>query len=187
MPDFEGAKYVFTPPLREKWHQEKLWNGLKRDHLQVVSTDHCPFCFKEQKELGRGDFTKIPNGGPGIEHRMSLIYSGGVAQGRFSVNRFVELVSTTPAKLFGLVSAKRNHRGRQRRRPRVFDPKREHTISAKTHHMRVDYSMFEGIQVTGMPEVVLSRGRIVVERDKFLGRAGQGEFLRRSTYSQMNG
>src|SRR6201994_2569562 len=101
-PGFEGAKYVFTPPLREKWNQEKLWSGLKHDHLQVVSTDHCPFCFKEQKELGRDDFTKIPNGGPGIEHRMSLSYSGGVAQQRFSVNRFVELVSTTPAKLFGL-------------------------------------------------------------------------------------
>ena len=105
-PGFEGAKYVFTPPLREKWHQEKLWNGLKRDHLQVVSTDHCPFCFKEQKEMGRDDFTKIPNGGPGVEHRMSLIYSGGVAGGRFSVNRFVELVSTTPAKLFGLYPRK---------------------------------------------------------------------------------
>src|SRR3979490_1913988 len=100
-PDFEGAKYVFTPPLREKWHQEKLWNGLKRDHLQVVSTDHCPFCFKEQKELGRDDFTKIPNGGPGVEHRMSLIYSGGVAQGRFSVNRFVQLAATTPPTLRG--------------------------------------------------------------------------------------
>ena len=105
-PGFEGAKYVFTPPLREKWHQEKLWKGLKHDHLQVVSTDHCPFCFKEQKEMGIGDFTKIPNGGPGIEHRMSLVYSGGVAQGRFSVNRFVELVATTPAKLFGLYPRK---------------------------------------------------------------------------------
>ncbi|MGB0012891.1 MAG: dihydropyrimidinase, partial [Candidatus Sulfotelmatobacter sp.] len=187
VPDFEGAKYVFTPPLREKWHQEKLWSGLKRDHLQVVSTDHCPFCFKEQKELGRGDFTKIPNGGPGIEHRMSLIYSGGVAQGRFSVNRFVELVSTTPAKLFGLYPRKGTIAVGSDADLVVFDPKREHTISAKTHHMRVDYSMFEGIQVTGMPEVVLSRGRIVVERDKFLGSAGQGEFLRRSTYSQMNG
>src|SRR5260221_9681314 len=103
---FDGAKYVFTPPLREKWHQEKLWDGLKHDHLQVVSTDHCPFCFKEQKELGKDDFTKIPNGGPGIEHRYSLIYSGGVAAGRFNVNRFVELVATTPAKIFGLYPRK---------------------------------------------------------------------------------
>jgi dihydropyrimidinase len=186
-PGFEGAKYVFTPPLREKWHQEKLWNGLKCDHLQVVSTDHCPFCFKEQKELGRDDFTKIPNGGPGVEHRMSLIYSGGVASGRFSANRFVELVSTTPAKLFGLYPRKGTIAAGSDADLVIFDPERKHTISAKTHHMRVDYSMFEGIQVTGMPEVVLSRGKVVVQRDKFLGRAGQGEFLRRATYTQVNG
>jgi dihydropyrimidinase len=185
VPDFEGAKYVFTPPLREKWHQEKLWNGLKRDHLQVVSTDHCPFCFKEQKELGRGDFTKIPNGGPGIEHRMSLIYSGGVAAGRFSVNRFVELVSTTPAKLFGLYPRKGTIAVGSDADLVIFDPDRKHTISAKTHHMRVDYSMFEGTQITGMPSTVLSRGRVVVDDDKFLGRAGAGEFVKRSTYSQL--
>jgi len=186
VPDFEGAKYVFTPPLREKWHQEKLWNGLVRDHLQVVSTDHCPFCFKEQKELGRGDFTKIPNGGPGVEHRMSLIFSGGVAQGRFSVNRFVELVSTTPAKLFGLYPRKGTIGVGSDADLVIFDPNRKHTISAKTHHMRVDYSMFEGIEVTGIPDVVLSRGKVVVDKDKFLGRAGQGEFLKRSTYTQVN-
>jgi dihydropyrimidinase len=184
VPDFEGAKYVFTPPLREKWHQEKLWNGLKSDHLQVVSTDHCPFCFKEQKELGRNDFTKIPNGGPGVEHRMSLIYSGGVRAGRFSVNRFVELVSTTPAKLFGLYPRKGTIAVGSDADLVIFDPNRKHTISAKTHHMRVDYSMFEGIQVIGMPVTVLSRGRVVVESDKFLGRAGAGEFIKRSTYSQ---
>jgi dihydropyrimidinase len=187
VPDFEGAKYVFTPPLREKWNQDKLWNGLKHDHLQVVSTDHCPFCFKEQKEMGRDDFTKIPNGGPGVEHRMSLIYSGGVASGRFSANRFVELVSTTPAKLFGLYPRKGTIAVGSDADLVVFDPKRKHTISAKTHHMRVDYSMFEGIEVTGMPDIVLSRGKVVVESDEFLGRAGQGEFLRRATYAQVNG
>ena len=186
-PGFEGAKYVFTPPLREKWHQERLWQGLKHDHLQVVSTDHCPFCFKEQKEMGRDDFTKIPNGGPGVEHRMSLIYSGGVASGRFNANRFVELVSTTPAKLFGLYPRKGTIAVGSDADLVIFDPKRKHTISAKTHHMRVDYSMFEGIEVTGMPDIVLSRGRVVVEGDKFLGRAGQGEFLRRATYAQVNG
>lgn len=186
-PGFEGAKYVFTPPLREKWHQEKLWNGLKRDHLQVVSTDHCPFCFKEQKELGKDDFTKIPNGGPGVEHRMSLIYSGGVAGGRFSVNRFVELVSTTPAKLFGLYPRKGTIAVGSDADLVIFNPNRKHTISARTHHMRVDYSMFEGIQVTGMPDVVLSRGKVVIEGDKFMGLAGQGQFLRRSTYAQVNG
>jgi dihydropyrimidinase len=183
-PGFEGAKYVFTPPLREKWHQEKLWNGLKTDHLQVVSTDHCPFCFKEQKELGRDDFTKIPNGGPGVEHRMSLIYSGGVAGGRFSVNRFVEMVSTTPAKLFGLYPRKGTIAVGSDADLVIFDPNRKHTISAKNHHMRVDYSMFEGIEVTGMPDAVLSRGRVVVKADKFLGRAGAGDFLKRALYSQ---
>jgi dihydropyrimidinase len=186
-PGFEGAKYVFTPPLREKWNQEKLWNGLKQDHLQVVSTDHCPFCFKEQKELGKDDFTKIPNGGPGVEHRMSLIYSGGVAGGRFSVNRFVELVSTTPAKLFGLYPRKGTIAVGSDADLVIFDPKRKHTISAKTHHMRVDYSMFEGITVTGMADVVMSRGKIVIEGDKFLGRVGGGEFLKRQTYAQVNG
>jgi dihydropyrimidinase len=183
-PGFEGAKYVFTPPLREKWHQEKLWNGLKTDHLQVVSTDHCPFCFKEQKELGRDDFTKIPNGGPGVEHRMSLIYSGGVAGGRFSVNRFVELVSTTPAKLFGLYPRKGTIGTGSDADLVIFDPNRKHTISARNHHMRVDYSMFEGIEVTGMPDAVLSRGQLVVEGDKFLGRTGAGEFLKRGLYTE---
>ncbi|MGZ4823092.1 MAG: dihydropyrimidinase [Terriglobales bacterium] len=182
-PGFEGAKYVFTPPLREKWHQEKLWEGLKHDHLQVVSTDHCPFCFKEQKELGKDDFTKIPNGGPGIEHRMSLVYSGGVAGGRFSVNRFVELVSTTPAKLFGLYPRKGAIAVGSDADLVIFDPKRKHTISAKTHHMRVDYSMFEGITVTGMPELVMSRGRVVVEGDQFHGKAGAGNFMKRTAYS----
>ncbi len=185
MPDFEGAKVVFTPPLREKWHQEKLWQGLKHDHLSVVSTDHCPFCFKEQKEIGRGDFTKIPNGGPGIEHRMSLIYSGGVASGRFSVNRFVELVATTPAKIFGLYPRKGTIAVGSDADIVVFDAKRQHTISAQTHHMRVDYSMFEGITVTGMPDVVLSRGRVLVEGDTFTGKPGSGEFLKRAQYASV--
>ncbi len=131
VPDFEGAKYVFTPPFEKNGIRKNSGAGLKRDHLQVVSTDHCPFCFKEQKELGRDDFTKIPNGGPGIEHRMSLIYSGGVAQGRFSVNRFVELVSTTPAKLFGLYPRKGTIAVGSDADLVIFDPKRKHTISAK--------------------------------------------------------
>ncbi len=185
VPGFDGAKYVFTPPLREKWHLDKLWQGLKHDHLQVVSTDHCPFCYKEQKELGKGDFTKIPNGGPGIEHRMSLVYSGGVVAGRFSLNRFVEIVSTTPAKLFGLYPRKGAIAIGSDADLVVFDPKRKHTISAKTHHMRVDYSMFEGITVTGMPDVVLSRGRVVVEGEQFHGKPGSGNFLKRAAYSSV--
>src|SRR5947207_10959325 len=182
-PGFEGAKYVFTPPLREKWHQEKLWNGLKNDTLPVVSTDHCPFCFKEQKELGKDDFTKIPNGGPGIEHRLSLVYAGGVGKNRFSVELFVALVSTTPAKIFGLYPRKGTIAVGSDGDLVIFNPTREHTISAKTHHMRVDYSMFEGIKVKGMPDVVMSRGRVLVENDKFLGKPGSGSFLKRGTYS----
>src|SRR5579872_3491375 len=181
VPGFEGAKYVFTPPLREKWHQQKLWEGLKSD-LEVVSTDHCPFCFKEQKELGRDDFTKIPNGGPGIEHRLSLVYSGGVAGGHFSMNRFVELVATTPAKLFGLYPRKGTIAAGSDADLVIFDSKRKHKISAKTHHMRVDYSMFEGIEVTGMPDTVISRGEVIVQGDKFLGRSGRGQFMRRAAY-----
>jgi dihydropyrimidinase len=183
VPGFEGAKYVFTPPLREKWHQEKLWQGLARDVLQVVSTDHCPFCFKEQKELGRNDFTKIPNGGPGIEHRLSLIYSGGVHGGKFSANRFVQLVSTAPAKLFGLYPRKGTIAIGSDADLVIFDPNAEQVISARTHHMRVDYSMFEGIRVRGVTKTVLSRGRVIIDDGKFTGRAGAGEFIRRNTYS----
>src|SRR5271154_5178668 len=178
-PGFEGAKYVFTPPLREKWHQEKLWQGLAQDDLQVVSTDHCPFCFKEQKELGKDDFTKIPNGGPGIEHRLSLVYSGGVHGNRFSPNRFVQLVSTAPAKLFGLYPRKGTIAIGSDADLIVFDPNAEHVISAKTHHMRVDYSMFEGMRVKGTTKVVLSRGRTIIENGKFVGKVGAGEFIKR--------
>jgi dihydropyrimidinase len=183
VPGFEGAKYVFTPPLREKWHQDKLWQGLAQDTLQVVSTDHCPFCYKEQKELGKDDFTKIPNGGPGVENRLSLIYTGGVHGKRFSPNRFVQLVSTAPAKLFGLYPRKGTIAVGSDADLVIFDPNEEQVISAKTHHMRVDYSMFEGIKVKGIPKTVLSRGRAVIENGKFVGKPGAGEFLRRQTYA----
>ena len=184
-PGFEGAKYVFTPPLREKWHQEKLWQGLARDTLQVVSTDHCPFCFKEQKELGKDDFTKIPNGGPGIEHRLSLVYTGGIHGGRFSPNRFVQLVATAPAKLFGLYPRKGTIAVGSDADLVVWDPNAEEVISADTHHMRVDYSMFEGIKVKGLPRVVMSRGRVVMDGGKFVGKAGAGEFLKRQTFERV--
>jgi dihydropyrimidinase len=182
-PGFESAKYVFTPPLREKWNQEKLWHGLTHDTLQVVSTDHCPFCFKEQKEMGKDDFTKIPNGGPGIEHRLSLVYTGGVHGGRFSPNRFVQLVATAPAKLFGLFPRKGTIAVGSDADLVLFDANAEQVISASTHHMRVDYSMFEGIRVKGLPKTVLSRGRTIVENGKFVGRAGSGEFIKRQRYA----
>ena len=184
-PGFEAAKYVFTPPLREKWHQEKLWQGLAQDDLQVVSTDHCPFCMKEQKELGKDDFTKIPNGGPGIEHRLSLVYNGGVHGGKFSPNRFVQLVSTAPAKLFGLYPRKGTVAVGSDADLIVFDPNEEQIISVKTHHMRVDYSMFEGTRVKGMTKTVLSRGRTIIDNGRFTGKAGAGEFLRRENPAKL--
>jgi len=182
-PNFEGAKYVFTPPLREKWHQDKLWEGLRTNNLQVVSTDHCPFCFKEQKEMGRDDFTKIPNGGPGIENRLQLLFDGGVNKKRLSVNRWVELVSTTPAKMFGLFPRKGTIAVGSDADMVIWDPNVEHVISAQTHHMRVDYSMFEGFKVKGNAETVLSRGEIIVDKGKFLGKAGRGHFVKRDSYA----
>ena len=178
-PGFEGAKYVFTPPLREKQHAPKLWDGLNQDHLQVVSTDHCPFCFEDQKILGKDDFTKIPNGGPGVENRLELLFHHGVNAGKLSLNRFVELVSTTPAKLFGLYPRKGELAPGSDADIVIWDPHAAHTISARTHHMRVDYSMFEGFEVTGAARTVLSRGEVVVDQGSFLGKTGRGAFLRR--------
>ncbi len=180
---FEGAKWVMTPPLREKWNQDKLWQGLRGNDLQVISTDHCPFCFKEQKELGRDDFTKIPNGGPGVEHRMSLVYNGGVVGNRISVNRFVELTSTSAAKLFGLFPRKGTIAVGSDADIVIFDPAEEMVISAATHHMNVDYSAYEGMKVRGVTKTVLSRGRVIIEDGKYTGRAGDGQFIRRSTFS----
>jgi dihydropyrimidinase len=178
-PGFEGAKWVMTPPIREQWNQEKLWRGIKYNDLQVISTDHCPFCMKEQKELGRDDFSKIPNGGPGVEHRMSLIYNGGVAEGRIDVNRFVEITSTAQAKIFGLFPRKGTIAVGSDADIVIFDPDEEMTISAKTHHMRVDYSAYEGMKVRGVTKTVLSRGEVVIEEGQYVGRKGHGSFLKR--------
>lgn len=178
---FEGAKYVMTPPLREKWNQEELWTGLRVDDLQVVSTDHCPFRFKDQKSMGRDDFSKIPNGGPGIENRVSLVYDGGVAKGRISLNRFVEITSTAAAKIFGLFPKKGTIAVGSDADIVVFDPNAKMTISARTHHMNVDYNCYEGMEVTGVAETVMSRGTLVVENGNFVGKAGHGQFLKRST------
>jgi dihydropyrimidinase len=176
---FEEAKYVFTPPLREKKNQAKLWDGLKDDHLQVVSTDHCPFCFADQKALGKDDFTKIPNGGPGIENRMQLIHHHGVNAGRLSLNRFVEITSTAPARIFGMYPRKGTLAAGSDADIVLWDPKAEHMISAATHNMRVDYSMFEGFKVQGNARKVYSRGQLVVEDGKYLGKVGRGKYLRR--------
>jgi dihydropyrimidinase len=176
---WEGAKYVFTPPVRERKNQVKLWDGLRSDHLQVVSTDHCPFCFEDQKALGIDDFTKIPNGGPGIENRLQLLHHHGVGKGNFSINRFVELVSTAPARIFGMYPRKGVLAVGSDADLVLWDPNQEHTISAATHHMRVDYSLFEGFHVRGNARDVYSRGELIVSGGNFIGTPGRGNYLRR--------
>ena len=182
-PGFEGAKYVMSPPLRAKGNEEALWRGLAGNDLQAVSTDHCPFCMKEQKELGKGDFSKIPNGAPGIETRMSLLYDGGVRAGRISLNRFVELTSTAPAKIFGLFPKKGTIAPGSDADIVVFDPEKKQKLSAKTLHMKVDYNPYEGREVTGVSQTVLSRGRVIVDNGKFTGKPGSGSFLKRNPRS----
>src|SRR5688572_27494033 len=178
-PGFEGAKYVMSPPLREKWHQDVLWKGLQKNDLQVISTDHCPFCMAEQKELGRDDFSKIPNGAPGIETRLTLVHDGGVRKGRITMNRFVELCSTTPAKMFGLFPRKGTIAVGSDADIVVFDPNRKATLGVKTLHMKVDYNPYEGRTVHGSPSTVIVNGCVVIEGDKFVGRKGAGRFLAR--------
>ena len=183
---FEGAKYVMTPPLREKWNQKELWRGLQMGDLMSISTDHCPFCFKEQKEMGINDFSKIPNGGPGVENRMSLVFNGGVVGGRISLNRFVELTSTASAKMFGLFPKKGTVAVGSDADIVIFNPDRKETISVNnsvTHHMNVDYNAYEGFEVTGVSETVISRGKIIVENCEYLGKKGDGQFLKRGLYS----
>ncbi len=180
-PGFEGAKYVMSPPLRPKETQDRLWRGLAFNDLQAISTDHCPFCMKEQKVLGTDDFSKIPNGAPGIETRMSLVYDGGVRSGRISLNRFVELTSTSPAKIFGLFPRKGTIAPGSDADIVVFNPNRTMVLSARTHHMKVDYNPYEGRTVTGVSETVLSRGNVIIDNGSFVGRAGAGSFLARAS------
>jgi dihydropyrimidinase len=178
-PDFEGAKYVFTPPLVARENIEPLWKGLKLGYLQEVSTDHCPFNFKGQKELGRGDFTKIPNGGPGVEDRLSMMYDGAVVKRGWSLNKWVDVCSTASAKLFGMFPKKGTIAPGSDADLVLFDPAVERTISAKTHHMNCDYSLFEGWRIKGQPRTVLSRGKVVVQDGRYVGKAGDGKFLKR--------
>jgi dihydropyrimidinase len=184
-PDFEGAKFVASPPLREKSHQGALWQGLRTNDLSVVSTDHCPFCFVEQKELGRGDFSKIPNGMPGVEHRMDLIYQG-VVGGELTLPRWVEVTSTTPARMFGLYPRKGVIAPGSDADIVVYDPSAKQTLSASTHHMNVDYSAYEGLEITGRVDTVLSRGRVVVDSSGWHGAKGHGRFLSRELNQYLN-
>jgi dihydropyrimidinase len=175
---FEGAKFVCSPPLRAASHHADLWRGLRTDDLSVVSTDHCPFCFKEQKELGLGDFSKIPNGIPGVEHRVDLIYQG-VDQGEISLARWIEIISTTPARMFGLFPKKGVVAPGSDADLVLYDPKATQTLSAASHHMNVDYSAYEGMTIRGRVSTVLSRGEVIIEGGNYVGRAGSGQFLRR--------
>jgi dihydropyrimidinase len=177
---FEGAKFVCSPPLRPADHLAELWTGLVKDDLQLVATDHCPFDFHGQKELGRGDFRKIPNGLPAVEDRVDLLHDGGVVGGRFSRERWVEVVSTAPAKLFGMYPRKGAIAIGSDADIVVYDPDRRHTISASTHHMDVDYSIFEGRQVQGGSDIVMSRGTVVIRDGAFVGPAGHGRFIKRA-------
>jgi dihydropyrimidinase len=180
-PNFEGAKWVMTPALREKWNQDVLWQGLRMGHLALVATDHCPFCFKDQKELGRQSFTKIPNGAPGVENRMVLLYQGVLA-GHYDLNRFVEISSTAAARTFGMYPRKGTIAVGSDADIVLFDPEKRVRISASnpdTHHMRVDYSAYEGFEVQGYPETVISRGRVIVNNRK-LETTGGGKFVKRA-------
>jgi dihydropyrimidinase len=183
-PNFEGGKYVYTPPPRAKENQEHLWKAVASDVLSVVSTDHCPFNWPEQKGLGRDDFSKIPNGGPGIENRLHMLYTFGVRTGRLTMNRFVELTSTNVAKYFGLYPRKGTIAPGSDADIVVWDPDKKLIISAKTHHSNVNYNLFEGTEVTGAPEVVLVRGQVIVENDELVAQPGAGQFVRRARFGE---
>ena len=176
---FNGAKFVCSPPMRDRaaGHQEELWKGLIKGNLSAVGTDHCPFDFHGQKEMGRGDFRKIPNGVPGVEERVDLIHQG-VVDGRITPNRFVEITSTGAARLFGLTRKGAIAAGYDADIV-VYDPDRKHTLSASTHHMDVDYSCYEGLEVQGGSDVVISRGKVIVDHGQWLGKAGDGKFVKR--------
>jgi len=183
-PGFEGGKYIYTPPPRPKEHQELLWKALKSDALSAVSTDHCPFNWPEQKGINGQEFQVVPNGGPGIENRLHMLHHFGVREGRISMNRFVELTSTSIAKLFGLYPRKGTIATGSDADIVVWDPEKELTISASTHHSNVNYNLFEGTQVRGAPEVVLVRGQVIVEGDELVAQPGAGQFVKRARFGE---
>jgi dihydropyrimidinase len=168
-----------SPPLREKKDQEALWAGIQQGMVQVVATDHCPFKW-EQKKLGEKDFSKIPNGHPAIEHRMELLYSEGVAKGRISLQKFVEVNSLNAAKIFGMFPQKGAIGVGSDADLVIFNPNEKHTISVQNHHMNVDYSAYEGVEVTGKVKTVLLRGKVVVENGELKAQKGNGRFIKRN-------
>ncbi|HSL09685.1 MAG TPA: dihydropyrimidinase [Actinomycetota bacterium] len=183
-PDFEGAKYVYTPPPRDKANQDVLWNAVRTDVLSAISTDHCAFLWDGQKTLGKDDFSKIPNGGPGLENRLHMIHEFGVRAGRITLNRMVELLCTNPAKLFGLYPRKGTIAVGSDADLVVFDPERRHTIKASEHHSKIDYNLYEGTEVTGTPEIVLLRGHVLVEDGRLAAKPGVGRFVERACFGE---
>jgi dihydropyrimidinase len=183
-PNWEGAKYIYTPPPRPKEHQEHLWKAITTDALSAVSTDHCPFNWPDQKGINGREFQVVPNGGPGIENRLHMLWTHGVSAGRITPNRFVELVSTNVAKLFGLYPRKGTIAPGSDADIVVWDPEKKLTISAKTHHTNVNYNLFEGEEVTGAPEVVLVRGQVIVENDELVAEPGAGQFVKRARFGE---
>lgn len=180
----EGAKWVMSPPLRQKKDQETLWAGLNQGLVQVVATDHCPFKW-EQKMMGKDDFSKIPNGHPAIEHRMELLWSEGVEKGRISANKYVEVTSTNPAKIFGMYPRKGCIAAGSDADLVIFDPEKQHELSAKTHHMNVDYSAYEGWKVKGKCEIVILRGEVAIDKGEVKIKKGYGQFVRRGKASKV--
>jgi dihydropyrimidinase len=183
-PNFEGGKYVYTPPPRDKTNQDVLWKAVRTDTLSAISTDHCAFLWDGQKTMGKDDFSKIPNGGPGLENRLQMIHEFGVRSGRISLNRMVDLLSTNPAKLFGLYPRKGTIAVGSDADVVVFDPEKRVRISASTHHSKSDYNLFEGTEVTGAPEVVILRGNVLVEEGELVASPGIGQFVARAKFGQ---
>jgi dihydropyrimidinase len=183
-PNFEGAKYVYTPPPRAKENQDVLWNAVRTDTLSAISTDHCAFLWDGQKSIGKDDFSKIPNGGPGLENRLQMIHEFGARAGRISLNRMVELLATNPAKLFGLYPRKGTIAVGSDADIVIFDPEQKVTISAKTQRSKTDYNLYEGTEVTGTPEIVLLRGQILVDGGELVAEPGVGQFVRRARFGE---
>ena len=183
-PDFEGAKYVYTPPPRDKANQDVLWNAVRTDVLSAISTDHCAFTWKEQKAMGRDDFSKIPNGGPGLENRLHMVHHFGVREGRISLNRMVELLCTNPAKLFGLYPRKGTVAVGCDADLVIFDPEKPHLITAANQESRSDYNLYEGTEVVGDVDTVLLRGRVIVDGGEVVGEAGYGQFVARAKFGE---
>jgi dihydropyrimidinase len=191
-PGFEGAKYVCSPPVREVEDQDALWDALANGLLQVVSTDHAPFFFEggvegrlPGKEMGKNSFAEIPNGMPGIEDRLMVMWHHGVNKGRFSRSRFVELVSTNPAKIFGLYPQKGEIAVGSDADLVIWDPEKEHTLSVETHHMNTDYNVFEGMKVVGVPSKVFLRGKMIVDGDRWLQVKGEGRYIYRRAWGEL--